>query len=173
MAGVMPIIFASSIVSIPATLGGFFPNSKFFQGVLKWFNYDKPLYVLIYFILILLFAYFYIAISFNPVEVSNNLKDNGGAIPGIRPGRPTAQFISKILNRITLMGALFLSIISCVPMIIFMIAMAINDTSAFTSLMGQFAFSGSSSIIVVGVALETMREIEAQITMRNYKGFLD
>ncbi len=164
MTGVMPIIFASSIVSIPATIGQFFPNSNFWKGVTNVFNFDKPLYILIEFLLLIAFAYFYVAISFNPVEVSNNIKQQGGAIPGIRPGKPTSDFITKVLNRITLIGALVLAFICIFPMVISMVA-----GGNFASL----AFGGSSVIIVVGVALETVRELEAQMTLRNYKGFLD
>ena len=164
MTGVMPIIFASSIVSIPATIGQFFPNSKFWTSVTDVFNFDTWLYVLIEFLLLIAFAYFYVAISFNPVEVSNNIKQQGGAIPGIRPGKPTSDFITKVLNRITLIGALVLAFICIFPM-----AISILAGGQFASL----AFGGSSVIIVVGVALETVRELEAQMTLRNYKGFLD
>ena len=164
MTGVMPIIFASSIVSIPATIGQFFPNSNFWKGVTNVFNFDKPLYILIEFLLLIAFAYFYVAISFNPVEVSNNIKQQGGAIPGIRPGKPTSDFITRVLNRITLIGALVLAFICIFPMIV---SAAANGNFA------SLAFGGSSVIIVVGVALETVRELEAQMTLRNYKGFLD
>lgn len=164
MTGVMPIIFASSIVSIPATIGSFFPNSKFWTSVTEVFNYDTWLYIIVEFLLLIAFAYFYVAISFNPVEVSNNLKKQGGAIPGIRPGKPTSDYISKVLNRITLIGAIILSFICIFPMCINIIA-----GGQFASL----AFGGSSVIIVIGVALETFRDIEAQMSLRNYKGFLD
>ena len=164
MTGVMPIIFASSIVSIPATIASFFPNSGFWKSVLEVFNYNTWLYILIEFILLVLFAYFYVSISFNPVEVANNLKKQGGAVPGIRPGKPTSDYITKVLNRITLVGALILSVICILPMCINIIA-----GGTFASL----AFGGSSIIIVVGVALETFRELEAQMSLRNYKGFLD
>ena len=164
MTGVMPIIFASSIVSIPATIASFFPNSGFWNSVIDVFNYDTWLYIIIEFILLVAFAYFYVAISFNPVEVANNLKKQGGAVPGIRPGKPTSDYITKVLNRITLVGALILSVICILPMCINIIA-----GGQFASL----AFGGSSIIIVVGVALETFREIEAQMSLRNYKGFLD
>ena len=170
MNGVMPIIFASSIVSLPATIAAFFPNSKFWTGVLNVFNYTSPLYLVLYIILIFAFAFFYVMISFNPIEVANNIKNNGGAVPGIRTGRPTAEYISKVLNRVTLLGALFLAFIAGFPILVNMIIMAIDSTNtAFTA----FAFGGSSMLIVVGVALETFRDIEAQMTMRNYKGFLD
>ncbi len=164
MAGVMPIIFASSIVSIPATIAGFFPNSGFYTFVEKWFSYNSWIYLVVYVVLILLFSYFYIMISFNPVEVSNNIKNQGGSVPGIRPGRPTAEYIARILRKITTIGAFFLIFIAAFPMVINIISE------------GQFAglaFGGSSLLIIVGVALETFRTLEAQLSMRNYKGFLD
>jgi preprotein translocase subunit SecY len=170
MNGVMPIIFSSSIVSLPATIAMFFPNSGFAKGLEKIFGHTSPLYLILYIILIFAFAFFYVMISFNPVEVANNIKNNGGAVPGIRTGRPTAEYISKVLNRVTLLGALFLAFIAGFPILVNMIIMAIDSTNtAFTA----FAFGGSSMLIVVGVALETFRDIEAQMTMRNYKGFLD
>lgn len=163
MSGVMPIIFASSIVSLPATIANFFTPKEggFFAGLVEAFNYTSPVYIIVYFILIILFSYFYAAISFNPIEVANNLKKNGGFITGIRPGKPTSDFIQKILNKITLVGALFLGIIAVFPLII----------NAFTNI-GNVAFGGSSLLIVVGVILETVQSLEAQITMRHYKGFL-
>ncbi len=168
MAGVMPVIFASSIVSIPATIAGFVGNnSKFGLWVQNWLGQTSPIYIALTVILILLFSYFYIMISFNPVEVSNNIRNQGGSVPGIRPGKPTADYIKKILNRVTLLGAIFLLIIQVVPMITNAILVLCNVS--FTSL----AFTGTSLLIVVGVALETVRDLEAQLAMRNYKGFLD
>ena len=164
MTGVMPIIFASSIVSVPATIAMFFQGSGFANWVTKWLGPNSWVYVIIYLVLIVAFAYFYILISFNPVEVANNIKNNGGSVPGIRTGRPTAEYITKILNRITLIGAFFLIIVAGLPMIINIIS-----GGSFQGL----AFGGSSLLIVIGVAIETFRDIEAQITMRNYKGFLD
>ncbi|MDY5941841.1 MAG: preprotein translocase subunit SecY [Eubacteriales bacterium] len=168
MNGVMPIIFASSICSIPATIMQFTnsnPKEGTFSYWLKWvFSTESWVYALIYFVLIILFAYFYTAITFNPIEVANNLQKNGGSIMGIRPGKPTAEYISKILNRVTLIGALFLSIIAVVPLLLNIIT---------GGALGSVAFSGNSLLIVVGVALETSREIEAQMTMRHYKGFLE
>ena len=170
MNGVMPIIFASSIVSLPATIAMFFPNSKFAEGVEKILGHTSPLYLVLYIILIFAFAFFYVMISFNPVEVANNIKNNGGSIPGIRTGRPTAEYISKVLNRVTLLSALFLAFVAGFPILVNMIIVAIDpNITAFSA----FAFGGSSLLIVVGVALETFRDIEAQMTMRNYKGFLD
>ena len=164
MSGVMPIIFASSIVSIPATIQAFFPKAKLLQWITTYFSYDSWIYLVINLLLIVAFSYFYIMISFNPVEVANNIKNNGGAIPGVRTGKPTVDFINKILGRITFIGAIFLCIVAGFPMLI-----NILFGGNFTGL----AFGGNSLLIVVGVALETVRELEAQITMRNYKGFLD
>jgi len=166
MAGVMPVIFASSIVSIPATIAAFIPNSGFAKFVTDWLSQVSPIYIVIFIVLVVAFSYFYIAISFNPVEVANNIRSNGGAIIGIRP-QEMAPFIKKILNRVTLMGAVFLVIIAAVPMIVGAIVTAVGGN--FTSL----AFAGTSLLIVVGVALETVRDLEAQLSMRNYKGFLD
>ena len=167
MTGVMPIIFASSIVSLPATIGAFFPapaEGTFWAGVLGFFSYTSPFYAILFFVLMIAFAYFYVSISFNPIEVANNLKNNGGSIPGIRPGKPTSDYITKILNRITLIGALLLSVIAVLPLVINMIS---------GGRMSGLAFGGSSLIIVVGVVLETIRDIEAQMTLRHYKGFLE
>ena len=165
MTGVMPIIFASSIVSVPATIATFFDEKNGFRVfVEKWLGPQSWIYVILYVVLIVAFAYFYILISFNPLEVANNIKNNGGSVPGIRTGKPTAEYITKILNRITLIGAFFLIIVAGLPMVANIIS-----GGTFASL----AFGGSSLLIVVGVAIETFRDIEAQITMRNYKGFLD
>ncbi len=172
MSGVMPIIFANSIVAIPATIATFITNQdnwlvKFINNA---FNYNTWPYLIVFLVLLIAFAYFYVAISFNPIEVANNIKNNGGAIPGIRSGRPTIEYIKKILNRITLVGALLVALIACFPMIVNIITGYFDATAGlFTAL----AFSGSSMMIVVGVALETTRELEAQMSMRNYKGFLD
>ena len=168
MAGVMPVIFASSIVSILPTVAGFFPNSGFGKFVNDYLGHTSFPYIAMQIILIVAFAYFYISISFNPVEVSNNLRNNGGAIPGIRPGKPTVDYIKKILGRITLLGAIFLCGLSGIPMIVNAIWYAIDGVG-----IADLAFSGTSLLIVVGVALETFRELEAQMTLRNYKGFLD
>ncbi len=168
MTGVMPIIFASSIVSILPTVAGFIPNTGFGKFVNNYLGMNSFPYLAIYLILVVAFAYFYVTISFNPVEVANNLQSNGGAIPGIRPGRPTVEYITKILNRITLLGALFLCVLSGVPMIVNAVWYAIDGVG-----LADLAFSGSSLLIVVGVALETYRQLEAQMTLRNYKGFLD
>ncbi len=163
MAGVMPIIFASSIVSILPTIANF-TGGGFQKFVNQWLDSGTPIYIISYIILIFLFSYFYIMISFNPVEVANNIRSNGGSIPGIRPGKPTSDYIKKILNRITTLGALFLILVAGVPMII---GAALPDFARLAT------FGGSSLLIVVGVALETAQDIEAQMSMRNYKGFLD
>ena len=160
MSGVMPIIFAQSIASLPATIAAFTGHSGS-----KWASTNSILYAVLYFLLIIFFAYFYSTIQFNPIEVANNLKKNGGYIPGFRPGKPTSEFIQNVLNRITLFGALYLGIIAVVPILI-------SHFSSSASLTG-LSLGGTSIIIVVGVALETIRAIEAQLLMRNYKGFLD
>jgi preprotein translocase subunit SecY len=168
MAGVMPVIFASSIVSILPTVAGFFPGKGWATWITNYLGANTFPYIALQIILIVAFAYFYISISFNPVEVSNNLRNNGGAIPGIRPGKPTVDYIKKILNRITLLGAFFLCGLSGLPMIVHAIWFAIDGVG-----IAELAFGGTSLLIVVGVALETFRELEAQMTLRNYKGFLD
>ena len=166
MTGVMPMIFASSIVSIVPTIGMFVNPAEgtFWHGFFELFSTESIVYALLTFVLIIAFAYFYTSISFNPVEVANNLKQNGGSVPGIRPGRPTAEYITKILNRVTFVGAILLSVVAVLPMFANII---------FGGSFSILAFGGSSIIIVVGVILETIREIEAQMTMRHYKGFLE
>ena len=163
MSGVMPIIFAQSIASLPATVAALFAG-KTDGWVNTWFANNSIPYAIIYFLLIIFFAYFYSTIQFNPVEVANNLKKNGGYIPGFRPGKPTSEFIQKVLNKITLFGAIYLGIIAIVPILI----SHFSNAAALTGL----SLGGPSIIIVVGVALETVRALEAQMLMRNYKGFL-
>ena len=163
MSGVMPIIFAQSIASVPATIAAF--TGKTDGWVSTWFGTESIPYAIVYFLLIIFFAYFYSTIQFNPIEVANNLKKNGGYIPGFRPGKPTSEFIQKVLNKITLFGALYLSIIAVVPIIVAHFTQAPSLTG--------ISLGGTSIIIVVGVALETVRALEAQMLMRNYKGFLD
>ena len=159
MSGVLPIIFAQSIATLPATIAAFTGHSDS-----AWASTTSIPYAIIYFLLIIFFAYFYSTIQFNPVEVANNLKKNGGFIPGFRPGKPTSEFIKKVLNKITLFGAIYLGIIAIVPILI-------SHFSTSASLSG-ISLGGTSIIIVVGVALETVRALEAQMLMRNYKGFL-
>ena len=163
MSGVMPIIFAQSIASLPATVAAL-AGSKGDSWFMRLFDTTSIPYAIIYFLLILFFAYFYSTIQFNPVEVANNLKNNGGFIPGLRPGKPTSEFIQKVLNKITLFGAIYLGIIACVPILV----AHFSSSSALTGI----SLGGTSIIIAVGVALETVRALEAQMLMRNYKGFL-
>ncbi|MBQ7125157.1 MAG: preprotein translocase subunit SecY [Clostridia bacterium] len=166
MSGVMPIIFANSIVSLPPTIAMFAqPKSgSFWEKFLSFFAPTSVVYVALFIVLIIAFSYFYISISFNTIEVSNNLKKNGGFIPGIRPGKPTSDYIKMALNRITLIGALFLAFIAGLPLLVNIFA---------KGYLGALAFGGSSLLIVVGVALETARELESQMAMRHYKGFLE
>lgn len=162
MSGVMPIIFASSILMLPTMILGFMRNTQTsLYKFLSLFSVQGIFYAVIYFILIIGFAYFYATIQFNPVEMANNLRKNGGAIPGIRPGKPTSDFISKILSRITLMGAIFLSVIAILPIVVGSVG-GIN-----------ISLGGTSVLIMVGVALDTVRNLESQMMMRHYKGFLD
>lgn len=171
MAGVMPVIFASSIASIPATLAGFFPNSKFLTKVSEIFSYDTWLYLLIYLVLTVAFSFFYIMISFNVVEVANNIQQNGGSIPGIRSGRPTVNYISKILNRVTIIGAIFLCIVAGLPMLVTIINSLLQDAHITTGFpISNLAFGGNSLLIIVGVAIETVHDLEAQVALRNYGG---
>ena len=166
MSGVLPVIFAQSIASLPATIGAFagwtMETEGFGGGMMRLFDTSKPFYSVLYFLLIVGFSYFYASMSFNPVEVANNLKKNGGFIPGFRPGKPTADFIIKVLNKITMFGALYLAIIALAPIIT-------GNIFGISSL----AIGGTSVIIVVGVALETVKALEAQMLMRHYKGFLE
>ena len=167
MSGVMPIIFASSIVSLPTTIALLFPTpaeGTFWYGFQRFFSYQSWFYPIAMFLLIIAFGYFYAEISFNPVEIANNLQKNGGTIRGIRSGRPTVDYIRKVRGRITLIGALFLDIIAVFPLIV---------NLCTGSSLGSIAFGGSSLLIVVGVALETVTDLEAQMTMRHYKGFLE
>lgn len=163
LGGVLPIIFASSILSIPGTINLFAKVKDGFWGAFfNAFDTSGWLYNVLYFILIIMFAYFYTTIQYNPIEMANNLKSNNGTIPGIRPGAPTADYIRKILSRITLIGALFLAVIALVPSIY-----------GSATGMGRMAIGGTSIIILVGVALETVKQLESQMMMRHYKGFLD
>jgi len=168
MSGVLPIIFAGSFTALPATIAAFIPNSKFAEFIQVNFGHTSWAYLLIYFVLIIAFNFFYVAMQFNPIEVANNIKNNGGMIMGFRPGKPTSDYITKILTRITVIGALFLGFIAVLPAIIG----AISTKAGMTGL-GGLALGGTSVLIVVGVALETVRQIESQVTMRHYKGFLE
>ena len=164
MAGVLPIIFASSLLAIPATVKAFVTvkEGSFWDGFFNLFESTSWFYSVLYFILIVAFSYFYIAIQYNPVEMANNLQKNNGAIPGIRPGRPTSDFISRVITKITFIGALFLGVIALLP----------NILGAVSGI-GNVGIGGTTIIIVVSVALETARNLESQMMMRHYKGFLD
>lgn len=163
-AGVIPVIFASSLMAFPQILLIFISNPGYQEFVNKWFSTSGTpgiyIYSILQFFLVVGFSYFYISITFNPVEVADNLKNSNGFVPGIRPGKPTAEFISKSLNRLTFVGAVFLAVIAAVPTLIY------QATNV------PFQFGGTSLLIVVGVAIETMRQLESQTVMRNYQGFL-
>ncbi|MBR1811546.1 MAG: preprotein translocase subunit SecY [Clostridia bacterium] len=172
MSGVLPIIFASSILSIPPTINMFVRASEESHPALyKWlfhpFEQTHWVYGIIYFVLIIFFAYFYSAIQYNPVEMANNLRKNGGTVPFVRPGKPTSDYIAKIISKIVLLGALLLSVVALFPIVFSQIATLIGADASGISM------GGTSVIIVVGVALETVRQLESQMMMRHYKGFLD
>ena len=163
-AGVIPIIFALSILQFPLTIMYFFPNTPFYEFCEKYLSPGGSpgvwVYAVLNVLLIIFFNYFYTAVTFNPVEVAQNMKANGGFIPGIRPGRPTVDYLSKVMSRISIVGAIFLAVIATLPTII----------SQYTGL--NVHFGGTSLLIAVGVALDTMKQLENQMVMRNYQGFL-
>ncbi|RKY46073.1 MAG: preprotein translocase subunit SecY, partial [Candidatus Neomarinimicrobiota bacterium] len=163
-AGVMPIIFAQAIMFLPSTIATFFPNSDFIQGIMRFFSIRSPVYWIIYGVFIVFFTYFYTAIVFNPVEVADNMKKYGGFIPGIRPGKRTAEFIDNVLTRVTLPGSIFLAFIAVFPYILMKITNINYDLASF--------YGGTSLLIVVGVALDTLQQIESHLLMRHYDGFL-
>ena len=164
MAGVMPIIFAVSLMAFPSTLGQMFgkdaASGGFWGGFISFFSPGNVFYSILYFVLIVAFTFFYTEIQFNPIEVANNIKNNGGFVPGIRPGKPTSEFIAKVLHRITWIGAVVIALIAVLP-------------SLLTKINPAFSFGGTSLLIVIGVALETTKQIESQMLMRHYKGFLE
>ena len=164
MSGVMPIILAVSILSLPSILTTFFgtPEKPFWQAVVGAFDQSSWFYIILYALMIVGFAFFYVTIQYNPVEMANNLRKNGGAIPGQRPGKPTADFIKRVLNKVTFIGALFLGVVALFPSVF----------GKLTNIYG-LTIGGTSIMIVVGVALETVQQIESQMMMRHYKGFLD
>lgn len=161
MAGVIPIIFASSLTLLPATLANFFPNSGFAKWVQTYFAWGMPVTTIIYVVLTVAFTYFYTAVTFNPFDIADNIKKQGGYVPGIRPGKPTVDYFTRIMNRLTLFGGIFLAIIAIIPIIVGHFMSGIN-----------MQFGGTSLLIVVGVALETVKQLESQLTMRSYQGFL-
>ena len=162
IAGVMPIIFASSILWVPQMINFFARPTGIMKTILDSLSVNGPVYTAVYFFLILMFAYFYVAITYNPIEMANNLRQSNGVIPGIRPGKPTSDFLSKILSKVTLLGALFLAFIALLPI-------GFSNLSS----MHNLSMGGTSIIILVGVALETIKQMESQLMMRHYKGFLD
>lgn len=164
MSGVMPIIFASSLMAIPGTIAAFVEpkEGSFWAKFVQIFNYNSGFYAFLYFILIIAFAYFYVAIQYNPVEMANNLRKNNGAIPGIRPGKPTSDFIARIISKVTLIGALFCAVVAILPI----------GIAALTGIQGV-SLGGTTIIIIVGVALDTVKQLESEMMMRHYKGFLE
>ena len=163
MSGVLPVIFASSILSIPSTIAGFMnvDPDGIMGKILSVIRHDHWVYAVLYFFLIMAFNYFYISIQYNPMEIANNLRKNNGTIPGIRPGKPTAEFIARVVSKVTVVGGIFLAIIAIGPILL-------------SQLMGiNISLGGTSIIIVVGVALDTVRQLESQMMMRHYKGFLE
>ena len=159
-AGVIPVIFAMSILMFPGTIASWFPDNGAAVWISTHMTFDNLVYNIFYALLIIFFTYFYSAITFNPVDVADNIKKNGGFIPGLRPGHPTAEYITKIMSRITLFGALFLAIIAILPTLL----------TSFTGL--EIYFGGTSLLIVVGVALDTMKQLESNMLMRSYEGFM-
>ena len=161
IAGVMPIIFATSILAIPNFVNFFTKPTGIWKTILDSFSINGTVYTICYFFLIFIFAYFYVEITYNPIEIANNLRQSNGAIPGIRPGKPTADYFAKVLSKVTFTGALFLAVIALLPI-------------GFTNLTGMqnLSMGGTSIIIMVGVALETVKQLESQLMMRHYKGFL-
>lgn len=163
MSGVLPVIFASSFLALPATIRMFVTpkTGSFWEKFLNAFTTTSWVYAVLYFLLIIAFNYFYVAIQYNPIEMANNLRKNSGGIPGIRPGKPTSDFIAKVVGRITFIGAIFLGIVATAPILI----------GAITGM--SVSLAGTSLIIVVGVALDTVKSLESQMMMRHYKGFLE
>lgn len=172
MSGVMPIIFAMAIMSLPSTLSMFIDPAKttnpdgfwhkFYVGFLNFFSYQSPWYAILYFLLIIAFNYFYVSMQYNPIEIANNLRQNNGGIPGIRPGKPTSDYIQRVLGKITLVGAFFLGVIAILPIFTSLVIKGLN-----------ISMGGTSILIVVSVVLETVRTLESQMMMRHHKGFLE
>ncbi|MDE6763804.1 MAG: preprotein translocase subunit SecY [Oscillospiraceae bacterium] len=172
MSGVMPIIFAMAIMSLPSTLRMFInPDNtanpdgfwhRFYVGFLNFFSYNSPWYAILYFLLIIAFNYFYVSMQYNPIEIANNLRQNNGGIPGIRPGKPTSDYIQRVLGKITLVGAFFLGVIAILPIFTSLAIKGLN-----------ISMGGTSILIVVSVVLETVRTLESQMMMRHHKGFLE
>ena len=163
MSGVMPVIFAQSICSLPATICAFIPDGTKGWWYENVWSSSSVTYAVVYTLMIFFFSWFYSTIQYDPVEIANNLKKNGGFIPGFRPGKPTADFIQKVINKIVIFGAVYLAIVALLPIVAGILAPGVKS----------LAIGGTSVIIVVGVALETVKALEAQMLMRHYKGFLD
>jgi preprotein translocase subunit SecY len=163
-AGVMPIIFAQAIMFLPTTIATFFSGSEFMQSVIRWFSFTHPFYWFLFGIMIIFFTYFYTAVAFDPVQVSTTIKQQGGFIPGVRPGKKTAEYIDNILTRVTLPGSFFLAFVAIFPYILMQIMDIQYDLASF--------FGGTSLLIIVGVALDTLQQIESHLMMRHYDGFL-
>ncbi|MFC9977741.1 preprotein translocase subunit SecY [Spirillospora sp. NPDC050679] len=161
-AGIIPVIFASSLLYLPVLATQLWPNTKWLQKAQPYLQQDNPWHMGVFFAFIIFFTYFYVAITFNPTEVADNMKKYGGFIPGIRPGRPTAEYLDYVLTRITTPGALYLGLVALIPMVAFALLKATND----------FPFGGTSILIIVGVGLDTVKQIESQLQQRNYEGFL-
>ncbi|MEE0207417.1 MAG: preprotein translocase subunit SecY [Peptococcaceae bacterium] len=159
-AGVIPVIFAMSLMFFPGTIASFFPDNAVASWISQNFSFDNVAYNLIYAVLIIFFTYFYSSITFNPIDVADNIRKNGGFIPGIRPGRPTSEYIMKVMSRITFFGGLFLACIAVLPAVL----MGVANMDLY--------FGGTSLLIVVGVAIDTMKQIESNMMMRNYEGFM-
>jgi preprotein translocase subunit SecY len=173
MSGVMPVIFASSILSLPPTIELFvshkIKDGSFWKTFFGWFAPTSWVYAVLFFLMIIFFAYFYAAIQYNPTEMANNIRSNSGTIPGIRPGKPTAHYIEKIISRIILLGALLLSVVALFPTLFTIITELILGEGKGMNI----SLGGTSIIIMVGVALETVKQLESQMMLRHYKGFLD
>ncbi|WP_026341575.1 preprotein translocase subunit SecY [Actinomadura atramentaria] len=161
-AGIIPVIFASSLLYLPVLATQLWPNTKWLQKVQPYLQQDNAWHMAVFFVFIIFFTYFYVAITFNPTEVADNMKKYGGFIPGIRPGRPTAEYLDYVLTRITTPGALYLGLVALIPMVAFSLLKTSND----------FPFGGTSILIIVGVGLDTVKQIESQLQQRNYEGFL-
>jgi len=163
-AGVMPIIFAQSIMFIPSTVSTFFPDSDFATSIMVWFSFEHPVYWIFFGLMIIFFTYFYTAIAFDPIQVSSQMKQQGGFIPGVRPGKKTAEYIDNILSKVTLPGSVALALVAIFPYILMRVMDVEYDLASF--------FGGTSLLIIVGVALDTLQQLESHLMMRHYDGFL-
>ena len=163
-AGVMPIIFAQSIMFIPSTISTFFVDSDFSSSIMRWFSFEHPVYWIFFGLMIIFFTYFYTAIAFDPIQVSSQMKQQGGFIPGVRPGKKTVEYIDNILSKVTLPGSVALALVAIFPYILMQTMDVEYDLASF--------FGGTSLLIIVGVALDTLQQLESHLMMRHYDGFL-